>query len=92
MTLALKDTFHSAARKTQRGFTAKAIELITEFGDPVGDGKIVLPKKAINQLLEEVNDFKANLQRLSKRHGAVVVEGDHGCRVTIYGLEDYKHA
>jgi hypothetical protein len=92
MAIRLKDSLHATARKTQRGFTSKAIELITEFGDPVGDGKVLLPKKAIQQLIDELNDIKGNLLRLAKRNGAVVVEAGGDCRVTVYGLEDYKHA
>lgn len=78
-------THHVRMRMSQRAISDDLVELARSFGVPMHDGKIVLNRKAIGCLLQELNRIHKIGQRALAKGGVVVVaEGD--VLVTTYSL------
>ncbi len=78
-------THHARMRMSQRAINDELIGLACSFGNPMHDGRIVLDRKAIGCLLQELDRIHKVGQRALAKGGVVVVaEGD--VLVTTYSL------
>lgn len=82
-------TRHIHQRMAQRGINGHVVELVSQYGESVGD-KVILDRKNIDALLRAVDHFKKDLLRVRDKGGVVVVEED-GHQLTTYNLNSYRH-
>ncbi len=81
-------TKHYAARISQRGIREATVELAQRHGMPHGD-KMVLGRKQIRALLEELDRERRELIRAHDKGGVIVVERD-GVLITAYDFDSVK--
>ncbi|MBP2297102.1 hypothetical protein [Azospirillum rugosum] len=80
-------TRHMQARMSQRGIRQELVTLTQRFGEPVQD-KVVLNRKGIQTLLDELRDIERVAMRALDKGGVVVVESG-GSLITTYNLDSY---
>lgn len=80
-------TRHMQARMSQRGIRQELITLTERFGEPVQD-KIVLNRKGIQTLLEELRELQRVAMRALDKGGVVVVESGEAL-ITTYNLDSH---
>lgn len=81
-------TRHIQARMTQRGIRQELIDIALRYGDPVQD-KVVLGKKGLQQLLDELQEVRKDLLKAMDKGGIVVVTKG-GQLITTYNLNSYS--
>lgn len=79
-------THHFQKRMSQRGIREDLVQFVLRFGSTQHDGRIVLDRRQLRKLLEEIECTKQVALRALQRNGIVVVEKD-GALITTYGLE-----
>jgi len=84
----MSKTRHIEQRMSQRGIKQSMIDLVLNFGIPQGD-KVVLNRKAIDCVLNELEKLKKDALKMREKGGLVVVEVDD-CLLTTYALNSYK--
>lgn len=82
-------TRHINQRMAQRGINGRMVDLVSEYGQSVGD-KMVLDRKNIDALLNAMHTLKKDLLRVRNKGGVVVVE-ENGHQLTTYNLNSYRH-
>jgi hypothetical protein len=80
----LKTTKHMQARMSQRGIPGHLIDLVQRYGRDEW-GKIVLNKRALRSLLDDVRDLQRVVMKALDKGGVVVVE-DRGALITTYNV------
>lgn len=65
-------TQHCAKQMHNRGLTNSMVELVELFGYQVGD-RVILDKKHIRELLEEINTVRKELIKMYEKGGVAVV-------------------
>lgn len=81
-------TRHIQARMSQRGIRQELLDIALQYGEPVQD-KVVLGKKALQLLLNELQEIeRLALKALDKGGIVVVVSGDQ--LITTYNLNSYS--
>ena len=65
-------TKHIVDRMNQRGVSSRMIELVLEYGINKKD-KIILDKKNISKLLNEIDSYRKDLLKIMDKNGLVVV-------------------
>lgn len=82
-------TRHIAARMTQRGIRRDVVTLAMQFGESDPNGRVVLGRKALRYLMDELKQLLRTAQKAAECGGVVVVaEGD--VLLTAYRLERTK--
>ena len=84
----MSKTRHIEQRMSQRGIKQSMIDLVLNFGIAQGD-KVVLNRKAIDCVLNELEKLKKDALKMREKGGLVVVEVDD-CLLTTYALNSYK--
>jgi len=85
----MKVTKHMRARMSQRAINQDLVDLTISYGVALPDGKVVLDKKAIKQLMEATASLQQIAQRAFEKGGLVVVV-DGGDLITTYRLDSYQ--
>lgn len=80
-------TRHMQVRMSQRGIRQELITLTQRFGEPVQD-KIVLSRKGIQTLLEELRELQRVAMRALDKGGVVVIESGETL-ITTYNLDSH---
>jgi len=81
-------TKHCQARMSQRGLPKKLLDLVLEFGKDNGD-KLILNKKATQQVINEIDTMRKELLRIMDKGGVTVVIDDETL-ITAYNTNSYK--
>lgn len=81
-------TKHCQARMSQRGLPKRLLELVLEFGKDNGD-KLILNKKATQQLINEIDTMRKELLRVMDKGGVTVVI-DNESLITAYNTNSYR--
>lgn len=81
-------TKHYGARIAQRGIRETTVQLAQMHGIPHGD-KLVLGRKQIRTVLEELDRERKELIRAMDKGGVVVVESG-GVLITAYDRDSFK--
>ena len=81
-------TRHIQKRMSQRAIREEMVDLTMKFGVRQQD-KVILNKKALQELLGELENIKKTAQKMVEKGGVVVVESD-GNLITTYRLDSYK--
>ncbi len=84
----MSKTRHIQARMSQRAISQKLLDLTLEFGVERHDGKVVLNRKGLMTLLDQLASLREAAQKAINKGGLVVVkEGD--VLITTYRLDSY---
>jgi len=83
----LRTTKHMQARMSQRGIPGELVDLVQRHGRDEW-GKIVLNKKALRNLLDDVRNLQRLVLKALDKGGVVVVEDD-GALITTYNLDSF---
>ena len=78
-------TRHIENRMEQRSINNDFLDIVKFFGVPNNQDKIILNKKNIDTLLNQIIKTKSTLLRMRKRGGLVLVEKDN-TEITTYAL------
>lgn len=78
-------TRHMHARMSQRAISGMLVDLTRKFGIPRDDGKIVLNRKGVRDLQEELRRILQVAERALQKGGVIVVEEDDNL-ITTYPL------
>ena len=81
-------TRHIQQRMSQRCIGQELIDLICQFGESIGD-KRILNRKACQVAMNELDKLRKSLLRAEQRGGLVLVE-DRDVQITAYSLDSYK--
>lgn len=81
-------TKHCQARMSQRGLPKKLVDLVLELGKDSGD-KLILNKKATQQLINEIDTIRKELLKIMDKGGITVVFEDE-ILITAYNTNSYK--
>lgn len=81
-------TRHIQARMTQRGIRQELLDIALQYGDPVQD-KVVLGKKALQVLLDELQGLERSVLKAMDKGGIVIVT-EGGQLITTYNLNSYS--
>ena len=81
-------TKHCQARMSQRGLPKKLLDLVLEFGKDNGD-KLILNKKATQQVINEIDTMRKELLRIMDKGGVTIVINDETL-ITAYNTNSYK--
>jgi len=73
---------------SQRGLPKKLLDLVLEFGKDKGD-KLILNKKATQEVLDEIDIMRKELLRIMDKGGVTVVIDDERI-ITAYNTNSYK--
>ena len=77
-------TKHMHKRMGQRGITGRIVDIVTRYGEPVGD-RVILDTKNIDELLQGMDRLKKDLLRVRDKGGVAVVE-NLGTQITAFNL------
>lgn len=81
-------TRHIQARMSQRGIRQELLDIALQYGEPVQD-KVILGKKALQLLLNELQEIeRQTLKAINKGGIVVVVSGEQ--LITTYNLNSYS--
>ncbi|WP_080809894.1 hypothetical protein [Desulfamplus magnetovallimortis] len=80
-------TRHIQARMSQRGIRQSMVDLTMTYGIKQQD-KIILNKKGLQCLLDELQSVQKIAQKMMEKGGLVVVEKDN-IKITTYHLNSY---
>ncbi len=81
-------TRHIQGRMSQRGIRQELLDIALQYGEPVQD-KVILGKKALQLLLNELHEIERQaLKAMDKGGIVVVVSGEH--LITTYNLNSYS--
>ncbi len=82
-------TRHIQARMSQRGICQELFDIALQYGEPVQD-KVILGKKALQLLLNELQEIERQtlLKAMDKGGIVVVVSGEQ--LITTYNLNSYS--
>jgi hypothetical protein len=78
-------TRHIQARMTQRGIREELVHLAMKFGFEHHDGRVILNRKGVQELLGEVERIKRAAQKVLEAGGLVVVAQGEAL-ITTYRL------
>lgn len=81
-------TRHIQARMSQRGIRQELLDLALQYGEPVQD-KTILGKKALQLMLDELQELERSLLKAMDKGGIVVVT-EGGQLITTYNLNSYS--
>lgn len=81
-------TRHVGKRMSQRGIRQSLIDLTLGFGVKTKNGRVVLNKQGLEELLEQLKDMQETVQEALKKGGIVLVHDDQTL-VTTYRLDSY---
>jgi len=84
----MRTTKHNLVRMSQRGITRKMIETVVEWGFSRGD-KITLDVKSVRTILNEMDELRKVLLKVSDKGGVTVVMSDD-LLITTYNTDSYK--
>ena len=85
----MKKTKHMQVRMSQRGIKQELVRLVLSFGEYCQDGKVILGKKTLKVLLDELKILQRIARQAHERGGYVVAaEGDK--LITTYRLDSYN--
>lgn len=65
-------THHCAKQMHNRGLTDRMLDLVEQFGYQVGD-RVILDKKHIRELLEQINALRKELIKMYEKGGVAMV-------------------
>lgn len=84
----MSKTRHIQARMSQQAINQKLLDLTLEFGVKRHDGKVVLSRKGLMSLLDQLASLREAAQKAMNKGGLVIVkEGD--VLITTYRLDSY---
>lgn len=69
-------TDHSIQRMSQRGIKRELIDLVYQYGTPIGNS-IELDKKSIQEFINGLNDLKKMLLKVQDKKGICIVMQDN---------------
>lgn len=81
-------TRHVGKRMSQRGIRQSLIDLTLGFGVKTKNGRVVLNKQGLEELLEQLKDMEQTVQEALKKGGIVLV-CDEEVLVTTYRVDSY---
>ena len=84
----MSKTRHLQKRMAKRSIRGTMLKIVSTFGVPDGD-KRVLNRKGCDAVLAEIEDMKKNLVKMRERGGMVLVENG-GVQITTYALDSYS--
>lgn len=84
----MSKTRHIQARMSQRGIKQSMVDLAKKYGVKQQD-KIILNKKGLQCLLNELRSVQKVAQKMIEKGGLVVVE-QGGTEITTYHLNSYS--
>src|SRR5262245_6064889 len=87
----LSKTRHIQARMSLQAINQKLLDLTLEFGVERHDGKIVLNRKGLLSLLDQLASLREAAQKAMNKGGLVVVK-DGDVLITTYRLDSYDRA
>ena len=82
----MRKTIHFQQRTSQRGIPHEIAHLVYTYGEAKGD-KLILNKKSIQSILQDMGKFRQTLMKALDKGGVVVVAADD-MLITTYGLYD----
>lgn len=82
-------TKHFKGRMSQRAITQDLVDLTLRFGFMHDDGKVVLNRKALSSLMDQLRSLQRSAQKAMEKGGIVVV-AENGSLITTYRLESYN--
>lgn len=85
----MKSTKHIKARMSQRAISQDLVKLVLEYGSLGPNGKVVLNKKTLQALCQELDSLKKSALTALKKGGLVVVE-EGETLITTYRLDSYS--
>ena len=83
----MSKTRHTQRRMSQRGIQQSMIDMTLAYGQDHGD-KIILNRKGIDAILNEIEKLKKCALNLRKKGGLVVVDVDNTL-LTTYSLDSF---
>jgi hypothetical protein len=83
----LRTTKHMQARMSQRGIPGELVDLVQRHGRDEW-GRIILNKKALRNLLDDVRNLQRVVLKALDKGGVVVVEDD-GALITTYNVDSF---
>lgn len=85
----MSKTRHIQARMSQRAINQKLLNLTLEFGVEYEDGKIILNRQGLDELMRQLGELQQAAQQAANKGGLVVVrEGE--TLITTYRLASYR--
>lgn len=82
-------TRHLQSRMSQRGIRQSLIDLTLGFGVKTTNGRVVLNKQGLQELLEQLKDMEQTVQEALNKGGIVLVSDDQAL-ITTYRLNSYN--
>ncbi len=79
-----RKTRHFQRRQAQRGITGEMLRLAYEYGARELD-RIILDRKAVTQMIRELDGLKKGLVRIADKGGIVIV-ADGGALITAFPI------
>lgn len=83
-------TRHIQARMSQRGIRQELLDIALQYGEPVQD-KVILGKKALQLLLDELQQIERFAMKAMDKGGIVVVVSGEQL-ITTYNLNTYSRS
>ena len=82
-------TRHFEKRMSQRGINAELVALALQFGHEYHDGKVILNRKGLENLISECDRIKSRAQDAMNKGGLVVV-ADNDTLITTYRFYRFR--